>query len=113
MSGVLQRSGRKKGIPNKFTGDLREAIMNAFTKVGGEDYLVKVARQNPQVFCALLARILPLQLQAAKDGGLQSPASKFAETLELLRNRLGPAQLPYLGNEHGRREELATPPNPN
>ena len=43
----------------------------------------------------------------------QSPASKIAETLELLRNRLVPAQLPYLGNEHGRREELATPPNPN
>ena len=41
----------------------------------------------------LLARILPLQLQASREGGLQSPASKIAETLELLRNRLGPAQL--------------------
>jgi len=83
--------------------------MNAFEKVGGEDYLVKVARQNPQVFCALLARILPLQLQAAKDGGLQSPASKIAETLELLRSRLGPPQIEYSREFERERREPSAP----
>jgi hypothetical protein len=98
----------RKGSPNKVTVSLRDAIMNAFTTVGGEAYLVKVARKNPQVFCMLLARILPLQLQASKEGGLQSPASKIAETLELLRTRVGPAQLQYLGEKQ--REE-SMPPN--
>jgi len=111
--GHAKYGGRVKGVPNKVTVSLREAIMHAFDTVGGEAYLVKVARKNPTVFCMLLARILPLQLSAGRDG-VSSPASKIAETLELLRNRLGPAQLQYLGEaERGRREQeqSATPPN--
>ena len=99
--------GRPKGGQNKVTVSLRDAIMNAFETMGGEAYLVRVARQNPTVFCALLARILPLQLQASREGGSQSPALKIAETLELLRNRLGPAQLQYLGEaERGKANSL-------
>jgi hypothetical protein len=89
------------------TTDLREAIMHAFEKVGGEDYLVTVARKNPAVFCALLARILPLQLTAQRDGA-ESPSSKIAEALELLRNRLGAPQIQYLGE---RRQAENPPPN--
>ena len=112
--GHAKYGGRVKGVPNKVTVSLREAIMHAFDTVGGEAYLVKVARKNPTVFCMLLARILPLHVSASREGGLQSPASKISETLELLRNRLGPAQLQYLGEaERGRREQeqSATPPN--
>ena len=47
--GHAKAGGRQKGTPNKVTADLREAIMHAFDKVGGEDYLVRVARKNPQV----------------------------------------------------------------
>jgi hypothetical protein len=63
--GHARAGGRVKGTPNHITKDLREAIMHAFDKVGGEDYLVTVARKNPAVFCALLARILPLQVNTA------------------------------------------------
>jgi hypothetical protein len=42
--------------------------MHAFETVGGEAYLVRVARTNPPVFCMLLAKILPLQV-TGRDGG--------------------------------------------
>ena len=54
-----RRGGRRKGTPNKVTADLKEAIQNAFTKVGGEDYLVRVARKSPETFCRLLGKLLP------------------------------------------------------
>jgi hypothetical protein len=110
--GHAKMGGRAPGTPNRITTDLREAIMNAFTTVGGEAYLVRVAKKNPTVFCALLARILPLQLQASREGGSQSPALKIAETLELLRARLGPPQLPYIEAARGReKQDISSPPN--
>jgi hypothetical protein len=110
--GTPKTGGRQKGVRNHVTTSLRDAIIHAFDTVGGEAYLVRVARSNPTVFCTLLARILPLQLSAAAAReGASSPASRIAETLDLLRNRLGPAQLQYFAEvERGReQEQLATP----
>jgi hypothetical protein len=92
--GHAKAGGRQKGTPNKVTTSLREAIMHAFDTVGGEAYLVRVAKNHPQVFCMLLARILPLQV-SSRDGVpiLPAPAPKIAETLELLRSRLGDTAL--------------------
>src|SRR5271154_6858999 len=107
VPGHPKAGGRPKGVQNKITVSLREAIMNAFTKVGGEDYLVKVAKKNPAVFCALLARILPLQLTAG--GGDSSPSAKIAETLELLRSRLSPPQIEYSREIERERVEPSAP----
>lgn len=49
--------------------------MNAFTKVGGEDYLVVVARTKPEVFCSLLGKLLPHTLQG--------PGGKPIEVVEI------------------------------
>ena len=59
--------GRAKGTPNKLTRAVREAIERAFEKVGGDDYLVTVAKEQPQVFCTLLGKLLPMQLSGG-DG---------------------------------------------
>jgi hypothetical protein len=66
--GTPKTGGRQKGVPNHVTTSLRDAIMHAFDTVGGEAYLVRVARSNPTVFCTLLARILPLQLSSLGPG---------------------------------------------
>lgn len=58
-----RRGGRQKGVPNKLTADIKETIIEAFGKLGGVAYLEKVGRENPQVFCALLGKVLPSQLQ--------------------------------------------------
>lgn len=59
--------GRPKGTPNKTTQALKDAIMNAFEQVGGEDYLVKVANDDPKTFMALLGKVLPFQIKAEVD----------------------------------------------
>jgi hypothetical protein len=61
--------GRKKGIPNKTTLALKEMILKALDDVGGADYLVSQAMENPTAFMTLVGKVLPLQVNGAgKDG---------------------------------------------
>jgi hypothetical protein len=60
--------GRPKGAPNKFTLTLKEATLASFERVGGVDYLEKQARENPQAYMSLLAKVLPMQVTGANDG---------------------------------------------
>ena len=57
--GVKTGGGSRKGIPNKVTAEVREAIHEAFTKLGGVRYLVKVGKSSPGTFCKLLGMTLP------------------------------------------------------
>ena len=41
--------------------------MEAFSMVGGAEYLRRISRTHPQVFCALLGKILPAQTQISGD----------------------------------------------
>jgi hypothetical protein len=79
-------SGRAKGTPNKFTRDVKEALLNAFNRAGGEDYLLKLARRERRTFAALLGKLLPTQV-TGRDG----------EPLELLVKRAR-AGLPKLND---------------
>ncbi len=63
--------GRPPGSSNKITRDIKEAILHAFENVGGASYLEGVARENPQVFCALLGKVLPTQVTGADGGDLR------------------------------------------
>jgi hypothetical protein len=56
--------GRPKGSVNKTTKSVREAIEAAFQGVGGAEYLMQQAQQNPQAFMTLLGKIIPAQVQA-------------------------------------------------
>lgn len=92
--------GRKKGVQNKFTRDIKEAVLNAFGRVGGEDYLVKVANADRKTFTALVGRLLPTQL-TGKDGaplellvtkaqgGLSNLSDKELEQLQTLLAKAG------------------------
>lgn len=57
--------GSRRGVPNKITAALTDAIDEAFTQVGGATYLVKVATDDPKTFCALLGKRLPKDLNVA------------------------------------------------
>jgi hypothetical protein len=67
-----RRGGRKKGIPNKITANVREAIEMAFTGVGGHKYLMEQAKQNPTAFMTLLGKVLPTQITGAGGGPIQT-----------------------------------------
>lgn len=62
--------GRQKGVPNKNTTALKDAILAAFDAVGGQKYLMTVAKEQPQVFCTLLGKVIPLTLAGADGGDL-------------------------------------------
>ena len=58
--------GRPKGIPNKTTALLKDAILQAATLAGGKEglvgYLRAQAEKNSAPFLALLGRVLPMQI---------------------------------------------------
>lgn len=62
--GKREGAGRKEGIPNSTTTELKLAILKAFDEVGGAQYLTQVAKDNPQVFCTLLSKVLPRDVNA-------------------------------------------------
>ena len=77
--------GRPKGVPNKNTTLLKEAILQAATEAGGRDGLVGYLRQqavdNPASFMALLGKVLPLQLTGEGDGPVHIILSREDEAL--------------------------------
>jgi hypothetical protein len=84
MATKRKTGGRTKGTPNKVNAAVKEAIVSAFNKVGGEDYLVQVAENDPRTFCALLGKVMPTQLTGAGD----EPIRLANEGRESARDRL-------------------------
>lgn len=64
--------GRKKGTPNKVPAKLKDAILEAAARAGGEGgmeaYLTSQAISNPGPFMALLGKVLPMQVTGESGG---------------------------------------------
>ncbi len=60
--------GRKKGVPNKITRDLKEMILGALSAVGGQRWLEDQANENPAAFMTLIGKVLPLQVSGEGGG---------------------------------------------
>ena len=73
------RAGRPKGTPNKLTADVKAAIIDAFEQAGGASYLLKIAESDPRTFCALLGKVLPMQLAGENDQPVIIEIVKFAQ----------------------------------
>jgi hypothetical protein len=71
--------GRPKGLPNRQTVAIKEAIENAFTKLGGMDYLVHVGQTDPRTFCALLSKLLPTKLSNADGSPLLAALTELTD----------------------------------
>lgn len=61
--------GRKKGVPNKTTGLLKDMILGALDKAGGIDYLLVQSQENPVAFLTLVGKVLPMQVHGAGPNG--------------------------------------------
>ena len=59
--------GRPKGSTNKATKALKDMILSALDKKGGEEYLMKQADENPTAFLTLIGKVLPTTLAGDKD----------------------------------------------
>lgn len=80
----LAGPGRPKGMPNKTTAILKDAILQAAQNAGGKDgmvgYLTRQAEENPGPFMALLGKVMPMQLTGEDGGPIQASI-----TLEIVR----------------------------
>ena len=78
MAKGIKTGGRKKGTPNKLSGEVKEMILGALEDVGGQAYLARQADENPTAFLTLVGKVLPLQLTGKGDGPIQLsfPADK-------------------------------------
>ncbi len=62
--------GRAKGVPNKTTALLKDAILKAAEAAhddGMIGYLTKQATDNPTAFMGLLGKVLPMQITGDPD----------------------------------------------
>ena len=70
-------AGRKKGVPNKLSGDLKAMILDALGREGGVKYLRKVAKEDRKAFCALLGRVLPMTVLGDPENPLHVKHSRI------------------------------------
>lgn len=63
-------SGRKLGSQSKITTDVKDMVLTALSGVGGVDYLMDRARDQPKAFLALVGRIIPTQITGANGSDL-------------------------------------------
>jgi hypothetical protein len=62
--------GRPKGSKNKLTASIKQAMTEAFERLGGVPSLVKWGRDNPTEFYRCWARLAPQEHTGPDDGPL-------------------------------------------
>jgi hypothetical protein len=67
----INRKGREKGSQNRITVDLKQAIINALDRVGGEAWFVSLARKDRRSFSSLIGKLLPTRLTGGEGGPLE------------------------------------------
>ena len=73
--------GRPKGSQNKTTTALKEMILRSLDRVGGEEYLARLAIENSSAYASLLGKVLPATLAAESDGGSVSTNITFTRVI--------------------------------
>lgn len=80
--GEGQKSGRKKGVPNKLTKSAREAFQLAFEGIGGAGALQTWAKENQAQFFTLYARLIPVEhVGEGGEGPVQTVVKHIYETV--------------------------------
>ncbi len=59
--------GRPKGSVNKVTAAVKELLRESLDEVGGKDYLVELARNEPKVYGSLIGRLIPNEVVGTLD----------------------------------------------
>lgn len=62
--------GRVKGVPNKSTKAVKDALQEAFTGLGGVPALINWAKEDRAEFYKLWAKLLPNEVKAVHSGSV-------------------------------------------
>ena len=84
--GHAKRGGRVKGVPNKTTVALKEAILAALEAAhakGAVGYLTQQAKENPGAFMTLVGKVLPMQV-----GGIDGNAIGVDINIRMVKGAL-------------------------
>jgi len=93
--GHKKLGGRKKGVPNKFPGDLKQAVLEAAAQVGFDGhgcggligFLRQVWAKQPKLFLKLVSRTLILQQRSTGPSFKNSFSLTRLDDSELLAFR--------------------------
>lgn len=82
MAKGKKTGGRRRGTPNKLTGEVKDMILTALANVGGVTYLERQAKESPTAFLTLVGKVLPLQVTGNDGKPLIPPGTSFAFVLQ-------------------------------
>lgn len=86
--------GRKKGTPNKVTSTLKEMVLQALRDSGGVEFLVRQAKKkNNAPFLALLAKVMPTQVDANVEHRYVALMPEVSRTTEEWKQQYAPKTL--------------------
>ena len=71
--------GRPKGSPNKSTAAIKEMLLASLDAVGGTQYFIRQADENPTAYMSLMSKIIPSEVKkeiTGADGGAIQHAIK-------------------------------------
>lgn len=91
--GTKTGGGSRKGRPNKVTKALKDMVLGALDKAGGEAYLVKQSKDNPVAFMTLLGKVLPTQVSGTVDHRFVARTPPVAESTEEWKRQYAPPTL--------------------
>lgn len=72
-------AGRPKGSLNKLTRTTKDALTEAFERLGGVDSLVIWGEENRTEFYKLWSKIIPLDVNANVSGGITVNVTRFTD----------------------------------
>lgn len=58
---------------------MKQAVLDAFDDAGGVEYLKRIAETDSKTFCALLAKIIPSEVQAKVGGDLNITVMRYGK----------------------------------
>lgn len=67
--GKRENAGRPAGVPNKLSGTVKSNVVQVFEDIGGLAFMAEWAKDNPNQFFNIYAKLLPLQLNGSGEGG--------------------------------------------
>ena len=62
LKGREKTGGRKAGVPNRLTGQFREAVQFVYDDIGGHDAFSKWANANLTEFYKIASRLIPVEV---------------------------------------------------
>lgn len=80
QKGREKTGGRQPGSPNRFTRQIRQAILAVYDKLGGDDAFYAWAKESPGDFYKLSGRLIPGEFRDESDSSVTITIQQLTPT---------------------------------